>query len=100
MDNSPSDFPTSVDVLKDISENSKRHIKKHLPRFQQLDSAMTEQLLLELGAKIVSPKNLIGSPNAEQLKFEKVVNLNENLVRVRVVLNRNHKLRSIHIRDK
>ncbi len=100
MDSNSSNFAAPDDILKDLSKNNKKHIKRHLSDFQQLDPTITEQTLQALGTEIVRPENLVGSPNADQLKFEKVIDINGNPTKVRVVLNREGKLRSVHIRQK
>ena len=104
LDSNSSDFPTPDDVLKALSNSNKKHIKRHLSDFQQLDPKLnptiTEQSLQALGTEIVRPENLVGSPNADQLKFDKVIDINGNPTKVRAVLNREGKLRSVHIRHK
>ena len=93
-------FPTSESVLEGLSNRNKKHLKKHLDEFQQLDPKITEESLRELGANIVKPENLTSSLDAEQLHFDKVIDINGTPTKVRAVLNRERKLRSIQIRYK
>jgi RHS repeat-associated protein len=93
-------FPTPDSVLENLSKNNQRHLKKHLPQFQELDPTINAESLRDLGASIVQPENLVSSPNADQLVFDKVININGASTKVRAVLNRDMKLRSVQIRDK
>ncbi|MCL4870169.1 MAG: RHS repeat-associated core domain-containing protein [Anaerolineae bacterium] len=91
-------FPTSHSVTANLSQRNYKHATKHLAEFQTLAPDMTPDALIQLGANIVRPENLITRPDANQLAFEAVVNIGGQDTRVRVVLNRNQQLRSIHIR--
>ena len=93
-------FPTPESVLENLSNRNKKHLKRHLAEFQELDPTITEESLRELGASIVKPEYLTSSLNAEQLHFDKVININGTPTKVRAVLNRERKLRSIQIRYK
>ena len=99
-DSSGFSFPTPESVLKNLSNRNKKHLKRHLAEFQELDPIITAESLRELGASIVKPEYLTSSLDAEQLHFDKVIDINGNLTKVRAVLNRERKLRSVQIRYK
>ena len=93
-------FPTPESVLENLSNRNKKHLRRHLAEFQDLDPTITAESLRELGASIVKPEYLNSSLDAEQLYFDKVIYFNGNPTRVRAVLNRERKLRSVQIRYK
>lgn len=83
----------------DVSKRNLKHISKHLPEFQKLDSSMTIEKVVDLGQKIASKAgNLVGTPGGRKV-FEEVVDVGGRQVKVRAVLNQNGGLRSVHIRD-
>jgi RHS repeat-associated protein len=90
--------PTPQNVLEGISNNNRKHARRHLPEFQELDPSMTDASLRNLGASIVKPENLISRPEASQKVYEQVISIGGHLTRVRVALNEENKLHSVHIR--
>ncbi len=82
-----------------VSAKGLKHIAKHLSQFQALNPRATLGGIVRLGQRIASnSNNLIGTPGGRQV-FQQSVNIGGNQVPVRVVLNPNGGLRSIHIRQ-
>ncbi|MGB7413981.1 MAG: hypothetical protein WA902_07210 [Thermosynechococcaceae cyanobacterium] len=91
---------TPKSVLEKLSNNSKKHAKRHLSEFQKLDPNITEESLRELGASLVKKENFLKSSKANQMSFEKIIDIGGTPTRVRVVLNESDKLLSVQIRWK
>ncbi len=75
-----------------LSNNSLKHIVKHLDEFQKLDPSMTMNKLVDIGTDVVQTGSQIGGS-----AFTKTVQIGGHQVMVRAVVNNNHALRSIHI---
>lgn len=85
-------------LAEDINQRNFKHIKKHLSEFQKYDSNITLNDVIILGNNIAqNSDNFIGT-SAESPLFEQNVMIGKQKVKVRVVLNPQGNLRSIHIR--
>lgn len=81
-----------------LSKRNIKHISKHLQEFQKYDATLTLNDIITLGSKIVeNSENLIYISGERQI-FEQTLNIGKQMIRVRVVLNPQGNLRSIHIR--
>ena len=93
-------FSTAAYKIGETSKRNWKHISKHLPEFQKLDSKMTLKSVERLGRKIAGNGNNFVSAKGGNTNFEQAVKVGGNKVNVRAVLNKNNSLRSIHIRKK
>lgn len=81
-----------------ISNKGLNHALKHLDQFQALDRSFDQNRMIALAAKIVADgDNLVGTPGGRTV-YEQVVKVGDELVKVRVIVNPEGNLRSVHIR--
>jgi len=90
--------PTPESVLENLSKNNINHTEKHLAEFQQYDPTMTGERLRQQGSQLVMPENMISQPNADQKVYQGTLTIGEQDLTVRIALNRQDRLHSIHIR--
>ncbi len=90
--------PTPESVLENLSKNNINHTEKHLAEFQQYDPTMTGERLRQQGSQLVIPENMISQPNADQKVYQGTLTIGEQDLTVRIALNRQDRLHSIHIR--
>jgi RHS repeat-associated protein len=83
-------------ILSGISKTNLKHIAKHLSEFQRLDSSMTLEKVVELGKNILS-KGVNTSSRLSNATFEESVMIGGQQVTVKVVLNSEGAIRSIHL---
>ncbi|MDX1920249.1 MAG: Hint domain-containing protein [Candidatus Caenarcaniphilales bacterium] len=81
-----------------LSNKNLKHISRHLPEFQELDSTFTIDDLVNLGKQVASnPKNLVNTQGGNRA-FDQTVKIGNQQVTVRSVLNSQNGLRTVHIR--
>jgi len=85
-------LPLLRQVSQVLSNNSLKHIAKHLDEFQKLDSSITMNKLVDIGTNVAQTGSQVAG-NA----FAKTVKVGGREVTVRAVLNSNNALRSVHI---
>ncbi len=85
-------LPLLRQVSKVLSNNSLKHIAKHLDEFQKLDPFLTMNNIVDIGTDVAQTGSQVAG-NA----FVKTVQIGGKEVTVRAVLNSNNALRSVHI---
>jgi hypothetical protein len=85
-------LPMLRQVAEVLSNNSLKHIAKHLEEFQALDPSMTMDKIIAIGTEVAQTGSQVAG-NA----FTKTVQIGGQEVTVRAVLNSNNALRSVHI---
>ncbi|GEM_PF-5515951 len=74
-----------------------KHIAKHLKAFQELDPSMTLDDIIDLGIEIAGDIRNYFKTKGDNTAFRKTVNIGGETVRVRAVLNRNRRLRTVFV---